>query len=275
MVSSLGITDKMKDLFDQEGYMIFENVIPEDMLTMLRQECSYFIGYMDAQLDAKGEAVAGITHRGKRYFIANHYRKSPYLWRFLFSQMMAELAQTALGDDVFLFHEQWVVKGPDQGMKFAWHQDSGYIKHSDGANTLKPYLTCWCALDNVSEENGTVYVLPHSVGGTKDMVFDHNREDETNDLVGYQGDNPGVAVEVPAGSIVAFSSYNFHRSGPNTTPNMRRVYLAQYTSEPVMTSKGGRFSQAVPFLREGEVVYDNEEDTEERYGMTDNAYNQG
>jgi len=255
--------------------MILENVIPEDTLTMLRQECSYFVGYMDADLDARGVEVAGITHRGKRYFIANLYRKSPYLWRFLFSSLMAEITQVTLGDDVFLFNEQWVVKGPDQGMKFAWHQDSGYIKHSDRRTEHKPYLTCWCALDDVSEKNGTVYVLPHSIGGTKSKVFDHDRDANTNDLVGYQGDDPGIVVEVPAGSVVAFSSYNFHRSGPNSTPSMRRAYLAQYSSEPIMTTKGNRFAQAVPFLRNGAVVYENETDAEERYGMTENAYNQG
>ncbi len=273
MSDSVAISDEMKNLFHEEGYMILESVIPEDILTMLRQECSYFLGYIDRELDEKGVEVAGITHRGKRYFIGNLYRKSPYLWSFLFSSLMAEIAQVTLGDNAYLFNEQWVVKGPEQGMKFAWHQDSGYVKHNDPRAEHKPYLTCWCALDDVSENNGTVYVLPHSKGGTKSKVFDHNREENTNDLIGYQGDDPGIVVEVPAGSIVAFSSYNFHRSGPNTTPNMRRVYLAQYSSEPIMTTKGSRFAQAVPFLHNGAVVYEKDTDTEERYGMTEHAYN--
>ena len=263
----INITDKMKSLFHEEGYMIFENVIPEDILSMLRQECSYFVGYRDGQMDEKGVDVEGITHRGKRYFIANLYRKSPYLWRFIFSPLMAEIARAALGDNVFLFNEQWVVKGPVQGMKFAWHQDSGYVKHRDNRTEHKPYLTCWCTLDDVSKENGTIYVLPHSKGGTKNTVFDHNREENTNDLVGYQGDDPGIVIEVPAGSIVSFSSYNLHRSGPNSTPNMRRVYLAQYSSEPIMSTLGRRWAQAVPFIRDGAVVYEKETDNEEQYGM--------
>ena len=55
---------------------------------------------------------------------------------------------------------------------------------------------------------------------------------------------------------------------------MRRVYLAQYSSEPIMTTKGSQFAQAVPFLRNGAAVCDKETDTEERYGMTEHAYNQ-
>ena len=63
---------------------------------------------------------------------------------------------------MFLFNEQWVVKGPDRGIRFSWHQDSGYVKFRDPATTHRPYLNCWCALDDVDESNGTscrIYVV--------------------------------------------------------------------------------------------------------------------
>jgi ectoine hydroxylase-related dioxygenase (phytanoyl-CoA dioxygenase family) len=250
------VPDEARALYREEGYMILERVIPEDLLVMLREECSYFLGYCDAQMDAAGEQTQGLNHRGKRYFVANAYRKSPRLWQFLFSPLMAEIAQAALGPDVYLFHEQWVVKGAEQGMKFAWHQDSGYVQHGDRMALHKPYVTCWCTLDDVNEDNGTVYLLPHSRGGTRDMVFDHEKEEGTNDLIGYTGDDPGIPVVVPAGSVVAFTSYNFHRSGANTTPHMRRVYLPQYSAEPIHSSKGDLWAFATPFVKDGEIVYD-------------------
>jgi len=241
--------------------MILERIVPDDMLETLRQECSYFIGYCDAEMDAAGETTHGINHRGLRYFIANRYRMSPFLHRFIFSPLMAGIAQAALGPDVYLFNEQWVVKGPEKGMQFAWHQDSGYVKNGDPKTAHKPYLTCWVPLDDVNEENGTVYLLPHSRGGTSHTIFDHNREEGSNDLVGYTGDDPGIPVVVPAGSVVAFSSYNFHRSGANTSPNYRRVYLPQYSSVPIMKSNGSElWGMAVPFVRNGEIVYDREAD---------------
>lgn len=246
--------------------MILENVIPPDMLQMLREECSYFLGYHDAQMDARGNKTEGICHRSKRYFISNRYRMSPRLWRFIYSPLMAEVTQAALGPHVYLFHEQWVVKGAEQGMKFAWHQDSGYVKHGDKTTRHKPYVTCWCTLDDVNEENGTVYLLPHSRGGTSHTIFDHVQEAGTNDLVGYNGSDPGIPIIVPAGSIVAFTSYNFHRSGANTTPNMRRVYLPQYSAEPILSTQGKLWAQAVPFVKDGQVVYDRANDTAETYG---------
>ena len=46
------------------------------MLEMLREECSYYLGYYDSIMDAKGVQSEGISHRGKRYFINNRYRLS-------------------------------------------------------------------------------------------------------------------------------------------------------------------------------------------------------
>jgi len=250
------VTEAQKQQYQDEGFMILESVIPEDMLQMLREECHYFIGWKDGQLEQRGVESDGLTHKGSRYFIANQHQRSHRLPRFLFSELMAEVATAALGDEVYLFHEQWVVKGPEQGMKFSWHQDSGYVKHVDpGAGNHKPYLTCWCALDDVTEDNGTVYLLPHSRAGTKNKILDHAEEEGTNDLIGYTGDDPGDLIEVPAGSIVCFSSLNLHRSGPNTTDNFRRVYLPQYSSEVIRDSKGGQWALAEPFVKNGEIVY--------------------
>ena len=255
------VSDEQKTLYHEEGYMILENVIPPDMLQMLKEECSYAIGYKDAEMDAKGIKVDGITHRGSRYFIGQRYRESQRLWKFLFSDLMAEICRATLGDTAYLFHEQWVVKGADQGMQFAWHQDSGYVTHNDPNASSDAYLTCWCALDDMTEENGTAYILPHSRGGTKSGVVDHTQQEITNDLVGYTGDDPGIPAIVPAGSIVCFTSHTLHRSSSNNTPNMRRVYLGQYSDTIIRASNGKPWGLATPFLKDGKNIYNHESDT--------------
>ena len=260
------ISATQREQFRDEGYFVLERVIPDDVLAMLREECAYFVGYMDGRMDALEQRTVDINHRGRRYFISKRYRQSSRLPPFLFGSLMAEVVQAALGPDAWLFNEQWVVKGADKGMKFAWHQDSGYIAHEDAAARHAPYLTCWCPLDDVTEENGAVYLLPHSRGGTRENVLEHRREAGSNDLVGYRGDDPGVAMTAPAGSIVAFTSYNLHRSGPNRTAEARRVYLAQYSSHPITSSGGALWAMAVPFLHAGRIVYDRAADTADRHG---------
>ena len=254
------VSDAEKQSFKKNGYVILPNVINGEMLTLLREECAYFVGYTDAMMRARDREVDGITHRGKRYFIGGRYRSSNRLYSYIFGEAMASITGAFLGETVYLFNEQWVVKGPQQGMEFAWHQDSGYVKHLDPDTRHKPYLTCWCALDNMTKANGTISVLPHDLVGTRNRVLDHTRESGTNDLVGYAGVEVGSLIEIEAGSIAVFSSTSLHRSGPNKDNSNRRVYLTQYSLEPIVTAEGKLWSQAVPFIRDGQNIYDQKKD---------------
>jgi ectoine hydroxylase-related dioxygenase (phytanoyl-CoA dioxygenase family) len=106
----------------------------------------------------------------------------------------------------------------------------------------------------MSEENGTVHVLPFSRSGIRSWV-QHIVEDGSNDKVGYFGDDPGLTAVVPAGSIVAFTSINFHCSGANTTNDLRRAYLGQYSAEPLLNQeRTALWGNAEPFVREGRIV---------------------
>lgn len=243
------ITDAQKQQFQEEGYFILNSVVPENILSELRQTCDDMVRETDAELEGKAENTRNITHKSKRYFISNRHEDSPALQAFIFSEIMAEICKATLGDEAFLFWEQFVVKGPEVGMKFGWHQDSGYVGHDH-----RPYLSCWTALDEVSEENGTVYILPFSRAGTRARQ-EHIVEEGSNDKIGYFGDDPGVPVIAPAGSVAVFSSVSFHRSSPNTSTGWRRIYLTQYSAEPIMTREGDKlWGKAEPFLSNGQNV---------------------
>lgn len=243
------ISEAQRRQYKEEGFFVLERAIPDEHLELLRDECAHFVRKTDAEMKAAGQARQGITHAGKRYFIAQPSLQRPRLFEFLRSELMAELCRATLGPTAYVFYEQYVVKGAEQGLPFSWHQDSGYVadvKH-------QPYLTCWCALDDMSEHNGTAYILPYSRAGTRGVV-PHVRDPQTNDLVGYHGDDPGDPVLAPAGSIAVFSSVTFHRSGQNRSPNLRRVYLAQYGAEPIRLPDGKDRARCELFLKDGKIV---------------------
>jgi len=242
------VTAEQKQQFKEEGYFILESAIPEQHIELLRGECQAFIDKANDKMDAEGTDHLGLNHRNSRYFVSNCFRDQPSLREFLFSDLMAEVCQATLGDDVYLFWEQYVVKGAEAGKEFSWHQDSGYVGYPEH----KPYLTCWCTLDDMSEANGTVHLLPFSRSGIRTWV-QHIRDEESGDKIGYFGSDPGIPIIAPAGSIAVFSSYNFHSSGINTTDKMRRVYLAQYSCEPLASADGSKlWGNAEPFLLTGE-----------------------
>lgn len=240
------VTEAHKKQFQDEGYFILENVVPPEHLEILRGAAQYSIDKADKEMDAKGVDVLGLNHRGKRYFSHMVYRDRPELRKFLFSGLMADVCRATLGPEAYLFWEQYVIKCADKGMKFSWHQDSGYVEDPNH----KPYLTCWITLDDVSEANGTVYLLPYSMCGIRTWVK-HIPDPVSNDMVGYFGKERGVPVIAPAGSIACFSSLVFHSSGANMTQKMRRVYLAQYSAEVILNKNGKPWGADDALLKNG------------------------
>ncbi len=244
------ITPLQREQFQREGYFVLERAIDEASLENLRETAQYFVKEANAEMERRGVTTLGITHKDNRYFIGHKFKQTLILRDFLFGELMADICRATLGHEAYLFYEQYVLKAAEKGMHFGWHQDSGYIGYPH-----RPYLTCWCALDDMTIENGTIYVLPYEKAGTREWV-PHTVEAETNDKIGYRGDEEGIPVIVPAGSIAVFSSTLFHRSGTNVTDQWRRVYLAQYSAEPILKQDGsGLWGQAVPFLRSGENIY--------------------
>ena len=239
------ITDQHRQKFRDDGFFILERAMTDDQLALVRTAAEEFIAKTHREMDAaKTDSLNG-NIRDNRYFIDNRYRESARLHEFLFSDLMADICRATIGDNAFLFYEQFVLKGAEKGVHFSWHQDSGYVRARH-----KPYVSCWCALDDVNEENGTVYMLPYGRAGTKDRI-EHVRDSTGRDLIGYHGTDPGDPVIAPAGSIAVFSSLCFHRSGTNASPRMRRVYLAQYSPEPILNPEGKLSAFAEPLLKNG------------------------
>lgn len=243
------VTEDHVRAFREEGFFILEEVIPEEQLESLRSECERFIREKDAEMDALGVDRLDISHRGKRYFIAMTRMKSRIMHDFVFGRHFEEICRRVLGDEATLFLDQFVVKAGEKGLPFSWHQDSGYLPFDH-----EPYVTCWTALDDVTEENGTVYLLPYSRLGIKTRVT-HIHDPKLNDKVGYFGSDPGDPVIVRAGSIAVFSSVCFHRSGANLTSAPRRVMLSQYARGPIKDPVTGKlYLDGVPFLKSGRAI---------------------
>ena len=144
--------------FHEEGYFVLESIIPEPALNELRIECQKALDLQLESMERVGAETLGLSHKDKRYSLPCRHEDSPSLERFLFGDLMSEILQPVLGPDVYLFLELFIVKWPRTGIPFAWHQDSGYLIDQPH----KPYVSLWCALDDMTEDNGALSVLPFS-----------------------------------------------------------------------------------------------------------------
>ena len=226
--------------FSTRGYCVMQGVMSPSQLEGARAAADALVKaaqegrpYPPSFL-REGEAYDGISKAGSRFFFSNRCETFPALEAFVKGPTMASMARSFLNADAYLFNEQVVVKAPQHGDSFAWHQDSGYIKFAH-----RPYLTLWCALDDATRDNGTLFIIPRNITQNT-TVNAHEWDDSGANLVGYRGDEVGEMVEVPAGSVVAFSSVTLHRTGANRTDKPRRALVCQYTAGPLLRPDTGR-----------------------------------
>lgn len=242
------ITEAHKRQYQSDGYFIVENAIPDEHLAILRNACDTLIDCMHREMDRLGTDHIHISHRGRRYHIAKKHDEVPSLREYIFGELMADVCRATIGPNAFLFYDQYVVKAAEQGSRFSWHQDSGYLDFPH-----PPYVTVWAAVDDMTIDNGTAWILPTSTLGIHTRV-EHRKDSDSGDRIGYFGEERGIPAVVPAGSLVVFSSVTFHRSGQNTTDQMRRAYVTQYSPNEIFTPDGNIMHLATPFLSNSRIV---------------------
>ncbi len=218
--------------YQTNGFVILPDQLDEEELAALREACDILLA------EPPDDDNAGRSHdigRGHdRRFLRHRHEDLPKLSAFVLGSATKRLASTFIGNTPHLFNEQFVVKGPRTGASFAWHQDSAYVGFDH-----KPYVTLWIALDDTTVENGAVFVLPRNLRQDQ-SITEHRWDQEGKELIGYAGNDPGIAAIVSAGSVVAFSSVTLHRSSPNTTDQPRRGFVAQYSNEPILDPRTGK-----------------------------------
>jgi hypothetical protein len=141
------------------------------------------------------------------------HKISPVMMAMLHYPAIVEVLTQLIGPDVKCMQSMLFVKNAGKPGQ-AWHQDETYIPTCDASLT-----GVWIAMDDASIDNGCLWVHPGShrarrlwpIRPTSDPRFDGSQES-------YGWDWPaegGVAVEVPAGSVVFFNGYTLHRSLDN------------------------------------------------------------
>ena len=165
---------------------------------------------------------------------------------------IAAIVRALLGtEDVRLFNDQYVVKPPTRGGSalrsscFDWHQDSQWCRAEEGEEDWEcaPYLSCWVALDDVNEENGTLRMLPypsaesHATHRERARAYP-SRDSLASPLTDETIDSVGHLLTMRAGSVVFFSDVVLHCSGPNLSDAVRRAWMPQFSAGPVLRRDG-------------------------------------
>ncbi|MCB1744239.1 MAG: phytanoyl-CoA dioxygenase family protein [Gammaproteobacteria bacterium] len=131
-----------------------------------------------------------------------------------------DAVEDLIGPDILVYHLTMHIKEPGTVQHIVWHQDDDYF-HLAPAE----HVTAWVALSQASEQSGCMRMMPgvHTQG-----PIEHREDPRPDHLIrlgkgihGRFGDDDGVAVPVPAGSMSLHHTHTPHRSGPNRGSDRR------------------------------------------------------
>ncbi|MGH9206026.1 MAG: phytanoyl-CoA dioxygenase family protein, partial [Acidimicrobiales bacterium] len=195
------------------------------------KECERALAHIE---QAAFELALGNATEGPLSYRPMMHLGSPELTALATDARWAAIVLPLLGTgDARLYWEQAVAKPPQARTELPWHQDNGYTP-------LVPeeYVTCWWALDDATEDNGCLWLIPTS---HRHGTQPHENGGSGPFRVGHSGPaEDGVAVPVRHGSVLVFSSLMMHRSGPNVTDAPRRAWIIQFCPADARSALSGR-----------------------------------
>ena len=227
----MSLTQSQVDQFEDQGFLVVENLLSPSQVEELKEHTKQIA---DGRLPFPRESLewepgTATENRGmmtlrKINSCANH---DPFFVEHASKPAILDVIESLLGSDIKLFGDQAFIKPPG-GTEKTYHQDSAYF-----AIEPKAIITCWVALDDVTKENGCLWVIP---GSHKHGIVDHSQEW----IVGDRKDmmvpddkldrNREVPITMKAGSCSFHHSVLLHRSGANNTDQHRRGLATHYMS---------------------------------------------
>ena len=224
------LTQSQIDQFDQDGYVVVNDVFSEDELRDLVAITDAADAEAVAVLAAQPNERIAISEKGAITFAGQLASKIPEIRRFVKNPTIMGACRDLVGPDVRMYHDQTVYKQIEKPRRFPWHQDNGYL-------FVEPqhYLTCWMSLNGATIENGCPQVVTglHKQGTMSHYIVP---------TLGFEcfetpPSTPAIA-EVKAGGAVFFSSLTPHLTGPNTSNGVRKAYIVQYAQSDAVVLEG-------------------------------------
>ena len=204
------------ELFERQGYYIFEHCLTDEALAEGRR-------HIDRMIGERAEGFLGTE------MMSPHQLGEKWMWDIITDPKILDFAERRLGPNLVLWHADVLNKEPESGREILWHQDQMYW---DRQHVHAPLAGLWIPFDDVDETNGTMSVLP----------FEHRKgllptASIEGDFFGYSVDPAALPADAEereviyrfrAGQAATHSSYLPHRSRPNRSTSWRRAMTMHF-----------------------------------------------
>lgn len=218
------ITREQHHFFDNEGYLVVENLLNVEEVRYYSNLYNAFLeNTIDAskyRTDLSGMEDSGALKEKITQIMVPSGLVPEVLEKPLHTKTL-KIAQELLGQDMGLDFDMLINKGPYTDTLTPWHQDAAYWMDMPD----KRAVSCWVAIDHAYMENGCMWYTPKS---HRLELLPHVQIGNKGALKCAGSEENSVCIELRAGSAVFHHGGTLHYSRGNSTNDNRRAYITNY-----------------------------------------------
>ena len=237
------LTREQVEFYHENGYLLVEDAVDPERLEALRRLTYEFIERSRAvsESDEVFDLDEGHSRAAPRLTrIKLPHKQHPLYWETAKTPRMTGILTSLLGPNVCLQTSKLNTKAPGGGAAVEWHQDWAFYPHSNDS-----LLACGLMLEDVTEENGPLMVIP---GTHKGPILSHHNNgvfagaiDPDDPL--FERDRI-VTLTGRAGSMTIHHVRTLHGSAPNRSDRARLILFYECHA-----------ADAWPFLGAGAYIH--------------------
>ena len=231
------LSDAQIEQFRRDGYLVAENAVSGEQLRRLQESVHQWVEESRAHDTPFGEPT--VDGRPRFDMGEEHCAQHPALRRVnnpseisahyhdvMRNSSMVDMVADLIGANVKYHHCKINLKLPGSHTVVAYHQDFSYTPH-----TNDDIVTALLMLDDISEENGCLMVVPGSHRGPQYSLFDGATftgfVDPEQERVLKARE---VAATGKAGDVCLMHTRLLHGSAPNLSDRPRGLFICVYTA---------------------------------------------
>ena len=218
------LTQEQIQTYHDDGYLIVKSLFDAEEIELLHRTA-----VADRQLNQKSFGRADGEGGTVRLTLWNHPGNGIYGMYARCNRIVNAMEQL-LGGEVYHYHSKMILKDPEVGGAWAWHQDYGYWY---GNYVLYPLLSSVSiAVDPATRENGCMQVLKgsHHMGRITHVETGQQAGADLERVVEAEKRLELVHCQAEPGDALFFHCNILHRSDQNRSNNPRWSLICCYNA---------------------------------------------
>lgn len=247
------LSDQQLKFFDEYGYISNIKLLEEWQVDKLNEELAEITDpkhpanelFYEFHSNESSDANSILFHALGAWRITEGFHD--IIWNPAFVMPASQL----LGNRAVRFwHDQLFCKPAHHGGVVAWHQDYSYWTRTQPMQ----HLTCWCALDDATTENGCLYYVPRShrwglldkpeLAGNMEGLTDYLTEEQKKEF-------KPVPIELKKGYATFHHPLMVHGSYENKSNRSRRAFVLNVFAEGTQSNTDEAVLTGVPIISKG------------------------